>query len=141
MTTLDPVPEITKIVTIIECADGRRMRWEADNERPLTRLEVEARYVDPDIEFRLPGYADQTYFPNRSVELKFSTNDEARLTLVPEDDTLIDPNAGDAAESAVRAWECFINAKDPLAQAHHLVNLANHMSDLASWVPPEEYEG
>jgi len=135
----DPPPVITKITAIIEADDGTRMRWEADNKRPRTRLEVQARYVDPDIEFSIPR-PDAVYFPNRSVELKFSTNDEARLTLIPGDEVVIDPAAGDAAASAVRAWERFKNASNPIDQANAMVELNNHMFDLSTWVPEEEYE-
>lgn len=98
----DPPPVVQKITAIIEAEDGTRMRWEADNRRPGSRLSVDARYVDPDIEFSIPR-PDVAYFPNRSVELKFSTNDEARLTLIPTNEVLIDPAAGDAVLSAVLA--------------------------------------
>jgi len=52
----------------------------------------------------------------------------------------ISPKAGEAAESVVRTFEVYAAAATPVAQADALTALSNHMSDLSSFVPPEEYE-
>lgn len=51
---------------------------------------------------------------------------------------LIDPKAGEAAIAACQAWNSFAEAKTPVAVAGNLVDLANAMSDLESWIP---YQG
>jgi len=137
----EPLPEITKITVVVENSAGDRAVLRASNERPLTTLKMQmkdARSPEED-DFRL-GSLNMVRQALSTVGVSFSTTGEFTLQHIDGHDTLIDPEAGDAAESVVRAWECFTNAKDPLAQAHHLINLAEHMSDLASWVPPEEYE-
>jgi len=141
MSAVETVPEITKITVVVENSAGDRAVLRASNERPLTTLKVQmkdSRSSEED-DFRL-GSLNMVRQALSTVGVSFSTTGEFTLQHIDEHDTLIDPEAGDAAESAVRAWECFINSKEPLSQAHHLTTLANHMSDLASWVPPEEYE-
>lgn len=48
---------------------------------------------------------------------------------------VVDFGGYDALASAVWAWEAFNEAKTPLLQAHYLIEVANAMSDLASWHP------
>jgi hypothetical protein len=59
----------------------------------------------------------------------------------PEDGWLhIDPKAGESAEGVVRAFERWNNATSETARASTLVDLSNHLFDLSTWVPPEEYD-
>jgi hypothetical protein len=141
VTTLDPVPEITKITVVVENANGDRAVLRATNERPLTTLRMQRKDagVLGEEDFRLDSLSALRPIDS-TVGVSFTTTGEFTLQHIDDHDTLIDPEAGDAAESAVRSWECYANATDPMSQAHHLINLADHMGDLASWVPPEEYE-
>lgn len=59
------------------------------------------------------------------------------MTPIPEADPLAWAGAGG---EVVYWWHRYTNAKDPLSQARALTELANHMSDLKSWLPDYDPE-
>lgn len=135
-----PKVQVKSFRGLITMEDGAQILVKAEDSERFPLLAHLRHSVGTELEDLFPPSDLCLQWPPREVEFAVTSTEKVEVMHKDEKGPFIDPEAGSATRTAIEQWRRYCAAPDRLSAATALVDLANAMSDLSSWVPEEELD-